>query len=417
MAGFNTVVRYRLPPLVVVTLLGTSSGLPLILAGGTLQAWLKGERVGLEWIGLFALSGTPYLFKFLWAPLLDRFHPPFGGRRRGWIVLMVLALMATFGLLAHCHPTTGLWPMALLALLAAFFSASADINIDALRVELLPPRLAGLGASLHWTGLRMAMLGGAALALALSDRVPWRTVYLVMLLGLLPGAVAALLAPEPEAAPPPRTLRDAALGPFTAFFGRPRALEVLAFMLLFKLGDSLASALNIPFLMDVGFSRSEIAVATQTFGLGALLVGGVAGGWLLNRYPLPRMLGLMGGLQVLGMVATAALARGGRSPALMVLVMVLENSIYAMGMVAQLALIQRLCDPGRAATQFAFLTCLSALSRVLFATPAGLLAQRLGWPAFFLLCAALALPGLLLLTRYRRWHLPSPVPRRNRSAP
>ena len=397
----------RLPPLLALTLLGSTTGLPLILAGGTLQAWMKSDGVSLEWIGLFALTGAPYLLKCVWSPMLDRFRPPFGGRRRGWILIMILAIMVSLLLMAQCHPAVRLWPLAILAFGLAFFGASADINIDALRVEVLSPRWVGLGTTLHFTGLRVSMLLVSALTLWLSDRISWQRVYLLMILGLVPGAVAALLGPEPGGmGPSPTTLREAAVGPFVDFFKRKASFQLLSFILLFKLGDSLATALNIPFLMDIGFTRSEIAVATNTVGLVALLAGGCLGGWIMHRTRLQWVLWLLGGLQLAAIITLAWLAHGGKSQILLWSVIALDNSLFSTGMVALLALIQRLCDPGRAATQFAFLSSLTALPRVLFATPVGLLAHGLGWSGFFVFCACLAVPGLLLLLRFRTWDLP-----------
>ena len=395
----------RLPPLVAVAVIGTSTGLPLMLAGGTLQAWLKSEDIGLEWIGFFALTGAPYLLKPLWSPLLDRFRPPFGGRRRGWILVMILAVQATAILLAQCDPSRRLWPMALLAFILAFSSASADINIDALRVEMLPARLIGLGSTLHFLGLRVGMLVAGALALWLSDRMPWRTVYFLMALGMVPGALAVMLAPEPAIGSPPSSLRDAAVLPLMEFFKRRRAREVMGFILLFKLGDGLATALNIPFLMDVGFSRSEIGLATNNIGIAALVAGGLAAGWLMHRVHLFRALWILGCLQFASILVTAALAHRGPSPLLLGTVIALENSVFSMGMVGLLALIQRVCAPGCAATQFAILSSLAAMPRVLFGSPAGMLAHWLGWPGYFTLCAFLAIPGLLLLRQAPGWEI------------
>jgi PAT family beta-lactamase induction signal transducer AmpG len=393
--------------LAVIALLGFTSAVPLVLSGQVLQGWLKSAGVGLDLIGLFALVGLPYTLKFLWSPLLDRYLPPFGGRRRGWILLLVAACMLALMALAMCDPARQLWPMALLALLVAFASASADINIDAWRSESLAAAWIGLGTTVHFTLFRVGMVLVGAGALWLSDRLAWRQVYLGMSLTLLPGAIAALLAPEPPAAAAPATLVEAITGPFKDFLGRRRALEALAFILCFKLGDTLATALNVAFLMDVGYSRSEIGLASNLVGLAALVLGGLATAWVMHRWRLLQALWLFGLLQLAGLLATAALAAAaGRGRGLLVVVLALENGVFGMGTVGLLAAVQRLCDPARLATQFAFLTCLMAFARVLLATPAGLLARVLGWPGFFLLCALLALPGLVLLTRFNSWEMP-----------
>jgi PAT family beta-lactamase induction signal transducer AmpG len=401
--------RRRLPVLTAVGILGFSSGVPLILTQSTLQAWMRSTGVDLNTIGFFALAGLPYTLKFLWSPLMDRYRPPFLGRRRGWILLTFIAIMAGLALLAGSDPGAHLRMVALLALVVAFASASADINVDAYRTELLPGKLMGPGTSLHITGYRLGMVFAGAVALILADRLPWRTVYLIMALGLVPGAVATFLAPEPEGLRAPRTLREAVVEPFTEFLRRKRSLEVLAFILLYKLGDNLCVSLNVPFLLDQGFSKTEIGLATKVVGMACLIGGGLLGGLLMARMSLIRSLWLFGLLQMFSMTGHVALAMLGRNHALLLLTIAVENSIFAMGSVAYLVLIQRCCDLRSTATQFALLTSLSAVARVVFASPAGVLASALGWPTFFGVCIALAVPGLLLLRRFDSWELPEPA--------
>jgi len=396
----------RLPVLVTVVLLGYSSGVPFNLLGSTLQAWMHDAGVDLQTIGFFALAGLPYTLKFLWSPLMDRYQPPFLGRRRGWILLTFLAVMVVLVLLGRSDPREHLRMMGALALALCFFAASVDINVDAYRTELLPNRLLGLGISLHNTFFRLGMVCGGGLALFLADRMPWRAVYLIMVLCLLPGALATFLAPEPETPGAPGTLLEAVVGPFREFLGRKGAWEVLAFILLYKLGDNLCVALNTPFLQTLGFSKTEIGLAAKIMGTGCLILGGLAGGVLMSRMSLIRSLWLFGVLQMVSMTGHLALALVGRSHALLLLTVAVENSIFAMGTVAYLSLIQRCCDHRSTATQFALLTSLSALARVLFASPAGVMAAALGWPAYFVVCMAMALPGLLLLRRFETWELP-----------
>ena len=402
----NSAPRVRLPVLVTVALLGYASGIPLNLSGSTLQAWMHDAGVDIRTIGFFALAGLPYTLKFLWSPLMDRYRPPFLGRRRGWILLTFVAVMIMLAALGHSDPRTHLRMVALLALVLAFAAASVDINVDAYRTELLPARLAGPGISLHITLYRVGMVFGGALALFLADRMPWQAVYLIMAAAMLPGAVATFLAPEPETAGAPRTLREAVVGPFREFMARKGAWEVLAFIVLFKLGDNLCVALNTPFLQELTFSKTEIAVASKVVGMTCLIVGGLAGGLLMSRMSLIRSLWLFGVLQMVSMTGHLALAMVGKSHALLLVTVAVENSIFAMGTVAYLALIQRCCERRSTATQFALLTSLSALARVLVASPAGVLASALGWPAYFMVCIAMAIPGLLLLRRFDRWELP-----------
>jgi len=398
--------RAQLPVLVTVALLGFTSGVPLILTGSTLQAWMSSVGVDLRTVGFFALAGLPYTLKFLWSPLMDRYRPPFLGRRRGWILLAFIGLMALLAALGGADPREHLRLVALLALGVAFVSASADINVDAYRTELLPGKLLGPGTSLHITGYRLGMVFAGALALVLADRMSWRMVYLVMALGLLPGALATLLAPEPDCPAAPRTLRAAAVEPFGEFLRRRRSLEVLAFILLYKLGDNLCTALNVPFLLGLGFSKTEIGLATKGVGMACLIGGGLLGGLLMSRWSLIRSLWFFGLLQAGSMAGHLALALVGKNHVLLLVTIAVENSIFAMGTVAYLAFIQRCCDRRSTATQFALLSSLSAFARVLFASPAGVLAVGVGWPAYFGTCMALAVPGLLLLRRYDGWELP-----------
>jgi len=399
--------RHRLPVLVTVGLLGFTSGVPLVLTGSTLQAWMSSVGVNLKTVGFFALAGLPYTLKFLWSPLMDRYRPPFLGRRRGWILLLFIGLMGLLAALGGADPREHLRLVALLAFAVSFFSASADINVDAYRTELLPGKLLGPGTSLHITGYRVGMVFAGALALVLADRMSWRAVYLVMALGLLPGALGTLLAPEPAVPAPPRTLREAVVEPFAEFLRRRRSLEVLAFILLYKLGDNLCTALNVPFLLGLGFSKTEIGLATKGVGMACLIGGGLLGGLLMSRWSLIRSLWFFGLLQACSMVGHLALALVGKNHALMLLTIAVENSIFAMGTVAYLAFIQRCCDLRTTATQFALLSSLSAFARVLFASPAGMLAVGAGWPAYFLVCIVLAVPGLLLLRRFDAWELPA----------
>jgi PAT family beta-lactamase induction signal transducer AmpG len=398
---------FRLPLLVTVALLGFSSGIPLNLTGSTLQAWMQNAGVNLKTIGFFSLAGLPYACKFLWSPIMDRYCPPLLGRRRGWLLLTLAAAMAALALLGQSSPGANLERVALLAVAVAFASASVDINVDAYRTELLPERLLGLGTWLGINSYRLGMVYGGALALFLADRMSWRAVYLVMALGLLPGALASLLAPAPPDLGAPRTIREAATRPFLEFLRRRRALELLAFILLYKLGDNLCVALNTVFLLGLGFSKTEIGVANKIVGMAFLIGGGLVGAVLMRRWSLRRSLWVFGVLQMVCMGGHLALALAGRSHALLLVTVAVENSIFAMGAVAYVALIQRCCNLQNAATQFALLTSLSALARVLFASPAGVLASALGWPAYFLFCMAAAIPGLLLLRRFDSWELPS----------
>jgi PAT family beta-lactamase induction signal transducer AmpG len=418
----NRAFRLKLPPLPAVALLGIASGLPLVLVGDTLRAWMKSAQVDIRVIGLLALVGLPYNFKFLWSPLMDRFRPFFGGRRRGWIVLTQLALMLSLSAMAFLdlewyatapglYARIGFWAalilMAFLALATAFFSASQDIVTDAYRTEVLEEKVAGLGASLAIFGYRVGMIIAGAFALWLSDRTSWRVVYLVMAAFLLPGVLTAFLSPEPEAPPrEPRTLREAVVEPFVEFWGRRGALEVLVFIAIYKVADMFAVNLQVPFLLDLGFTRSEIGLATKGVGMTALIVGGITGGVLMERWDLGKSLWRFGLLQAAANLLPFALSLVGKNYPLMFAVLGSENFLYGLGVTASTTLMMRLCNRSFTATQYALLSSIAVLSRVLLVAPGGFLQKAVGWPAYFAIGATFAIPGLLLLRRYKRWELP-----------
>jgi PAT family beta-lactamase induction signal transducer AmpG len=397
---------FRRQPLPLVGIVGFTAGIPLSLTVGTIQAWLQTVGVDIRIIGLFALAGLPYTAKFLWSPLLDRYAPPFGGHRRGWISLSLSCLALVVALLGQTDPLGRLGTVATLTCLVAFLSANADIVIDAYRAELFPGRDQGPAASLHMTGYRIGMLFAGALALWLSDHLPWRLVFVIVAAAILPGAFAILLGPEPRPQPHPGSLREAVVQPFLEFMGRPRAWEMLAFIALFKLGDTLTTILFNPFLLQIGFTGTDIAVATRSVGILALLAGGLAGGWILKGMSLKAGLWFFGLLQAAGILFSYVLALSGRSRPLLYAALAVENGIFAAGSVAYLTLIAGMCNRRNTATQFALLTSISALTRVLLPSLAGFLVKALGWADFFLLACASSLPGLLLLLRFDAWDLP-----------
>lgn len=396
--------------MLVMLLTGFASGLPLLLTGSTLQAWLTDEKIDLSTIGLFALVGLPYTIKFLWSPVLDRVVPPFLGRRRGWmLILQVIAAIsiATLGLL---HPATNPWLLAAVAVAVTFFSASQDVVFDAFRRESLPDKELGLGTSVFIGGYRLAMLVSGALALALADRIPWRSVYLIMAGCMVVGIVTTLLCDEPEVeAPPPRTLTEAVVEPFLEFFRRPGALWILAFILFYKLGDQMASALTTPFVLSLGFTKTELAAIAKVFGMGALIAGGLLGGILMLRIGIKRSLWIFGGAQVLGILTFAVLATAGRVPALLATTIVAENLAFGMGGAAYAAFMASVTNKRFTATQYALFSSLLGAVRVFTAAPSGFLARATGWTGYFLLCAVLTIPGLLILFKVAPWHESDPA--------
>ncbi len=384
-------------------LLGFASGLPLILTDSTLKVWIQDAGVPIQTIGFFSLVQLPYNLKFLWAPLLDRYIPPFLGRRRGWLILTQLWLVVSLGTMAFADPRGSLSLLAALAFGVAFMSASQDIASDAWRTESLPKAEQGIGITTHIAAYRVAILVASAGALGLADLAGWRVTYLVMAGCMMLGPLGALLAREPEAAALPRTLRAAVVEPFRNFLDRDGAGLALLFIVLYKLGDQLATSLTPNFLRSIGFTKTVIGSVMKGVGLPALIVGGYLGGWLMRRWSLRKALFVFGIVQLASILALLIPAAvGPRIPALVVAIG-LENLGFGMGVAAYMTLIMRMCDLRFTGTQFSLLTSLAALPRTLIAAPAGFAATFYGWPGYFLFCAAAALPGLLMLALYDRW--------------
>jgi len=391
-----------------VLLLGFSSGIPLALTGTTLQAWMASEGVDLAVIGVFSLVGLPYAVKYLWAPVMDRFVPPFLGRRRGWMLVTQAALALAVGAMAFSEPKAAPGLLAALSLLVAFFSASQDIVVDAWRTEVLSPEELGPGAGVHILGYRVAMLTSGAIALILADRIPWRLVYLLMAGSLAVGIAASLLAPEPEIqGKPPRTLKEAVVDPFIEFFARPGAVLILLFVVFYKLDVVMALALNTPFLLELGFTKTDIGAVTKGLGMAATIVGTLAGGAVVARSGMKASLWIFGVLQSVSTLSFLVLARLGHHYPMMVAAIGIENLCSGMGTAAYAAFLMSLCDKRFTATQYALLTSLMAVTRVIVGAPTGFVAKTYGWETYFVICALAAIPGLLFLLRYDRWKAPS----------
>lgn len=387
-----------------ILFLGFSSGIPLALTGTTLQAWLKTENVDLTVIGLFALVGLPYSLKFLWAPLMDRFVPPFLGRRRGWMLVTQVALAFTVAAMAYSNPATYPVLTAALAVAIAFASSSQDIVIDAYRTEVLEKSEMGPGAAVYIMGYRIAMLVSGALALILADFLSWKIVYLIMAGCLGIGAVTSFLAPEPRVeAPPPRSLREAIVEPFFEYFKRNGAVEILAFITLYKIDVVLATAMMTPFMLDLGFTKTDIGAVSKGFGLVATIAGTLIGGAAMVRLGMLRSLWIFGVFQGVSGLSFYFLAHLGHHYPMMVTAIAVENFCSGLGTSAFSAFMMSICDKRYTATQYALLTSLMGLSRVLGGAPSGYLVKALGWEHYFLFTIFVMIPGLLLLTRYRRW--------------
>ena len=389
---------------VAVFFLGFASGLPLALAGGTLQAWMAVEGVDLKTIGFFSLVGLPYALKFFWAPLLDRYALPFLGRRRGWILGTQLALMILIVMLGFTSPKDTPWLVALFALLLTFTSASQDIVFDAYRTDVLRERERGLGAAVSVTGYRIAMLASGALALILAGPLGWRLTYILMAGLMLIGTMATIFGPEPEEmVRPPQSLKEAVSGPLTEFFNRPAAWAFLALIILYKIGDAFAGSLTTAFLIrGPGFSIGEVGAINKGLGLMATIIGALYGGVMLARLGLYRSLMIFGILQAISNLSFMVLAYAGKVYSIMVAAVAFENLAGGMGTAAFVAFIMTLCDKRYTATQFALLSALASLGRIFVGPPSGYLAHEVGWVIFFFVTFLAALPGLALLYKMRR---------------
>ena len=391
--------------MLIVGLMGFMSGFPLLLTGSTLQAWMKDEQVDLTTIGIFAIVGLPYTLKFLWSPVMDRYVPLGLGRRRSWMLITQAALVGTIAALGLTQPSQAPWTVAAVAVLVTFCSASQDIVLDAYRRELLSDNELGLGSSLYINGYRLAMLVAGAGALLLADRMPWRYVYYVMAAVMALGLVITLCAPESvDDVRAPASLRQAVIEPFLDYFRREDPWLILAFILLYKIGDTMASAMTTPFILELGFSKTEYATIGKSFGLFATLTGGFVGGAILFRLGIFRSLWIFGVMQAVSTLGFALLTHTGTSLSALALVVAFENLTSGMGTSAYAAYMASLTNRRFTATQYALLTSLMGLPRVLASAPTGYLAQAIGWQGFFVFCALIALPGILLLLRVAPWH-------------
>jgi len=382
-------------------LLGFASGLPLALSGATLQAWLTTEGLDLKTIAWFSLAGQPYAWKFLWAPALDRFALPWLGRRRGWMLLLQLALAVTVAGVALVPVPGGLAWLAALAVAVAFLSASQDIVIDGWRAEILRPEERGIGAGAAVLGYRLGMLVSGALALIAAQQFGWRPVLLSLaaLLGLLP--LCTLWAPEPGAdsgALRPASLSEAVWGPLRDLFARQRAVPLLLLVACYKLSDAFQLALSTTFLLrGAGFSLAEVGVVNKAVALVASVLGVMIGGFGMARLGLLRALLLFGVLQSTTSLLFVALALRGHDFPLMVASVSFENFASGMGTAAFAALLMGMCSARYSATQYALLSAVAALGRIYVGPLTGALVAAWGWPAFFGFAALTGIPGLLLV--------------------
>ncbi|EEB76793.1 transporter, major facilitator family [marine gamma proteobacterium HTCC2148] len=386
---------------------GFASGMPLYVLFQLVPAWLREGGVSLAEIGLFALVGIPYTWKFVWAPLMDRWVPPFLGRRRGWMIMFQLALLLSIGVLGAYQPEKDIAVIAWIAFAVAFFSASQDVALDAYRREILPDKELGLGNSIHVQAYRISSLVPGSLSLILADSLPWSSVFWITAGFMAIGVAMSLVVAEPESEYPTAVgLREAVVAPFREYLTRrgwQGVLLVLGFMFLYKIGDNMATALATPFYLDLGFSKTEIGLVAKHAALWPAIVGGLLGGGLMIRLGINRSLWLFGVVQVLSILGFAVLATVGHSLSLLAAVISFEYLGVGMGTAAFTAFIARETSKVYAATQFALFTALAALPRTFANASTGIIVEQVGWAQFFLICALLALPGMALLAWVAPW--------------
>ena len=393
---------------------GFASGMPLYLLISLVPAWLRTEGVGLKEIGFFALIGLPYTWKFIWSPLLDRYQLSLFSRsfglRRSWMFATQILLFAAIAALGFFDPTTEIWSIAWLCIAIAFLSATQDIVLDAYRRQILPDKELGLGNSIHVNAYRIAGLVPGSLSLILADSLPWQQVFTITAAFMFIGIALTICIAEPKAHDRhPTTLKKAIADPFKEFFSRQgvkQASLILAFMLLYKLGDSMATALATPFYLDLGFSMTQIGLIAKHAALWPMIFGGILGGLLMLKIGINRALWLFGFVQIISILGFAVLANIGEGLWLLGLIISFEYLGVGLGTAAFVAFIARSTHPAFAATQLALFTALTAVPRTMASSVTGIIVEGVGWENFFYLCTALAIPGMLLLFKVAPWNSP-----------
>lgn len=386
------------PKMLVSFLMGFSCGVPLLLTLSVLQAWMKEEGIDLSVIGLFTLVGLPYTLKFLWSPVMDRFTLPFLGRRRGWLLIIQVILVVAIAGLGLTSPKDNPWLVAFAAFLVTFFSASQDIVVDAYRREDLSDIELGLGSSLYVNGYRVGMLLAGSGGLILADHFSFSEVYLFLAASLSIGIITTLLCREPDLPEgTPKSFQEAVVEPFVEYFSRDKALLILTFILLYKIGDQMASTMTIPFYLDIGFTKTQIGAVAKLFGFWATIIGGLLGGIILLKSGIRKALWVFGFLQAVSTAGFSVLAMIGSSVPALAVVIAFENLSGGMGTAAYVAYMASITNKRFTATQYALLSSLMGIPRVLASAPTGFMVESMGWVPFFLFCTGIAVPGLILL--------------------
>lgn len=387
---------------------GLASGMPLYVLYQLVPVWLREGGVSLSEIGLFSLIGIPYTWKFMWAPLMDRWVPPFLGRRRGWMLVAQVALLLSIGVLGMLDPSRSTWVIAAVAAAVAFFSATQDVALDGYRREILPNDAElGMGNGIHVSAYRISSLVPGSLSLILADSLPWSSVFWITAAFMSVGIVLSLVVSEPKSELPPAAgLREAIVEPFAEYLSRRgwnSLILVLCFLFLYKVGDNMATALSMPFYLELGFTKTQIGLVAKHAALWPAIVGGVFGGLIIVRVGINRALWLFGVLQMVSILGFALLASSGALLWLLAAVISFEYLGVGMGTAAFTAFIARETSMTFAATQFALFTALAAVPRTLANASTGFIVEQIGWVDFFLLCTLMAVPGMLLLIWVAPW--------------
>ena len=390
------------PRMLIIFLMGFSSGLPLALTGGTLKLWMRQDGVDLATIGFFSAVALPTSLKFLWAPILDRYVPPLG-RRRGWIVIAQICLALSLLAISFVKPNEQRTMLAVLAFLISFFACTQDIGLDAFRREFLSAEEFGFGTSLFITSYRLAMLVASSGALFLAAFFSWQTSYQIMAALVSVGFVATIFAKEPvvEAAPP-RTLLNAFIEPLKEYFSRKGAFWIAGFVLLYKLGDAVALQMTMPFYKDMGYTTEQIASVVKIAGIWATIVGGLVGGAIMIRIGISRALFVFGVLQGIAVLGFAWLTVADHNLTNLAVVVSAENFAIGMATAAYVAFMASMTNKRFSATQYALLSSLAMIPSTLVATPAGLLIEAVGYFNFFVICTVCALPGLMMIPKIKK---------------
>lgn len=411
-SGNSFIQRYFNPRFMSVLLLSFSSGLPLALTASTLQARYTSAGVSLMTIGFLSLVGQPYVWKWIWAPVLDRFSVPFLGRRRGWILITQILLVASIAALGTLDPLEHAWMLGLVALMVATFSATQDIAFDAYRTEILAPEERGMGSVYNGIGYRLAMLVSGGLALILADALGWKITYYLMALIMALGMIGTFYAPKVQGViERPKSLTKAFIEPLTEFLTRPNALVLLCMIVLYKLGDAFAMSLTTPFLLrGLGFSLTTVGIINKFVGLGATLLGALLAGVVMMRLRLFQALLYFGILQAFSNLIFMVLALAGKNLWLAGIAIFIENFCSGMGTVAFVAFLMSLCNTRYTAAQFALFTALAALGRIFVGPMAGYMVEQMGWAHFYFWTFVVAWPGVFLLWFLRGHDCFSPEP-------